>query len=270
MAVAGGSSAPRPAEEILASLRAGGPTLVAMSGGVDSAVVAHLLRRALGPAAVAATLVGPAVSPDERLRAETAARSIGIRRIELVADPLAVAEYRANPIDRCFYCRRLETSVLRAWGDAHGILRFVDGVHVDDLGEDRPGLRAMDAAGFEHPLAAAGWTKADVRTYARTQGLPNWDAPSDACLASRVAHGRPISADLLLRVAEAEAAVRALGFRRVRVRTDGRSARVEVDAAEVPRLRAEPTATRVGRDLGALGFAPVTLDPVGYPVRPGG
>ncbi|HEY6238394.1 MAG TPA: TIGR00268 family protein, partial [Thermoplasmata archaeon] len=136
-------------------------------------------------------------------------------------------------------------------------------------GEDRPGLVAMAEAGFRHPLAEGGWRKRQVREYARAVGLPNWDQPSDACLASRVVHGRVISAELLRRVEQAEDAVRARGFRRVRVRTDGRSARVEVDGGEVERLRAHPTADGVLDDLRRIGFDPVTLDPTGYRPRPG-
>jgi uncharacterized protein len=127
----------------------------------------------------------------------------------------------------------------------------------------------MNEAGFQHPLADAGWRKADVRAYARSVGLPNWDAPSDACLASRVAHGHAISVPLLARIERAEASVRELGFRRVRVRTDGEGARVEVGADEVGRLGESAEAEAVADAVRAAGFAAVTLDPIGYRPRPG-
>ena len=260
---------PLPPEAIVRRISGGGPAVVALSGGVDSAVVAHLAFTALGLRVHALTLTGPAVSSDEQARAAEVARRIGIPHDFLRSDPLEVAEYRANPGNRCYFCRRSESATLLGWGQGRGIRQWLDGVHQDDLGDDRPGLAAMDAAGFVHPLALAGWRKADVREYARRVGLPNWDAPSDACLASRVAHGREISAALLARVERAESAVRRLGFGRVRVRTDGHSARVEVDPGEVPRLLRSEIAEAVTRGVRAAGFDPVTLDPIGYRPRPG-
>jgi len=260
---------PRPVEEVLDHLRAGGRTVVALSGGVDSGVVAELAHRALGGEAVAVTLTGAAVAAAEVERAEAVARRVGVAHYRVAADPLAVAEYRANPSARCYFCRRTEMTALRAWADERGILQIVDGVHLDDLGDDRPGLRALDEAGVVHPLLRAGWRKVDVRSFARDAGLPNWDQPSEACLASRVPHGRPISLDLLARIERAEAELHRRGFRRVRVRTDGVDARVVVDPDEVPRLLAEPSASEVRRSVAAAGFRWVVLDPEGYAPRPG-
>ncbi|EQD64396.1 hypothetical protein B2A_02024, partial [mine drainage metagenome] len=107
----------------------------------------------------------------------------------MAANPLERAEYRANPSNRCYFCRAVEAGRLREFGARRATRTYVDGVHLDDLTDDRPGLRAMEEAGFQHPLAVAGWTKADVRRAARAFGLPNAEQPSDACLASRVAHG---------------------------------------------------------------------------------
>ncbi len=254
---------------LLRDLASGGLTLVALSGGVDSAVVAQLAFRALGRRAQAATLIGPAVSRAEVDRATAVAGAIGISHLLVPVDPLTSPEYRANPSDRCYFCRQIEAAALRAWGSEHGIVRYVDGLHADDLGDDRPGIRAMDEAGFTHPLLAAGWRKSDVRRYARSAGLPNADTPSDACLASRFARGRSISADGLARVARAEERLRARGFVRVRVRTDGDDARVEVDPGEVPRLLASPLAAAVVSELRALGYVRVTLDERGYRPRAG-
>ncbi|HEV2165382.1 MAG TPA: ATP-dependent sacrificial sulfur transferase LarE [Thermoplasmata archaeon] len=249
---------------VLQSLRGAGGALVAMSGGVDSAVVAALLSRAVGSDAFAVTLAGPAVSEAEVDRAVRVARHIGIRHELVEIDPLRSPEYRANPSNRCYFCRQIETSALRAWGASRGVERFYDGIHRDDLAEERPGIRAMEEAGFLHPLARAGWGKAEVRRYARSIGLPNADQPSDACLASRVRHGQAISAELLRRVAEAESGLYRRGFVRVRVRVEGTGARVEVDPFETDRLLGEPTATAVRAELARLGFDPVALDPAGY------
>ena len=130
--------------------------------------------------------------------------------------------------------------------------------------DDRPGVKAMDEAGFRHPLLEAGWGKATVRAYARSRGLPNWDAPSEACLASRIPHGRPIRPELLERIERAEALVRNEGFRRVRVRLEGDGARVVVDPEEVGRLVSPATSTAVRSGLTRLGFASVELDEHGY------
>lgn len=256
--------------EILRRIASSGRAAVALSGGVDSSVVALLARRALGEDAVAVTLVGPAVSHDEVERARAAARSIGVSHVLLPVNPLAVEGYRANPDNRCYFCRATETSAIAQWGSVHGVRQYLDGVHLDDLGDERPGLRAMDEAGFRHPLLEAGWRKDEVRTFARAEGLPNWDAPSDACLASRIAHGQPISRPLLERVERSESWVRGLGFRRVRVRVRGDLARVEVDPTDVGRLTEAATAERVVEALKGFGFAAVEIDARGYRARAGG
>ncbi|MGI0053163.1 MAG: ATP-dependent sacrificial sulfur transferase LarE [Thermoplasmata archaeon] len=262
--------APRSPEEVVRELRSGGPALVALSGGIDSGVVALLTREALGPDAIAVTLVGPAVSDSEREMARVAARAAGIDHEELTADPLTLAAYRQNPPNRCYFCRKVETEELLTFGRRRGIRQYLDGIHRDDLGEDRPGLTALEEAGFAHPLLRAGWGKSRVREFARERGLPHWDRPSNACLASRIAHGREISSDLLGRIDRAEAVVRGHGFRRVRVRVDGPAVRVEVDPEEVDRLLGPAIADSVQSALRALGFANVTLDRRGYAVRRGG
>ena len=255
---------PLSAEALEAQIRVGGRAVVALSGGVDSSLVASLAYSALGREACAATLVGPAVTRREVDRARQVAAVIGVEHVLLDADPLRRPEYRENRPDRCYYCRSVETSVLREFGASRGTRQYLDGVHRDDLVEDRPGLRAMNEAGFEHPLLWAGWGKPETRAEAHRRGLPNWDQPSDACLASRVAHGNPVSAELLGRIERAEGALLDLGFRRVRVRVHGGSARIEVDPTEVARLLEEPLATTAKDLVAGEGFRPVTIDPRGY------
>ena len=238
--------------------------MVALSGGVDSSLVAALAFAALGSDALAVTLVGPSVARREVDRATRVAATVGVPHFLLRADPLARDAYRANESDRCYHCRSVETSVLREFGAARAARQYLDGVQRDDLTDDRPGLRAMDEAGFQHPLLWAGWGKREVRTEARRRGLPNWDQPSDACLASRVAHGEPVTEELLGRIEAAEAALLDLGFRRVRVRVRSGSARIEVDPSEVPRLLEEPLASLATGAVVRAGFASVTVDPRGY------
>jgi uncharacterized protein len=235
-----------------------------MSGGVDSAVVAALAFEGLGSDAVAVTLRGPAVSRSEVDRAVRVAREIGIAHAVVAANPLERAEYRANPPNRCYFCRSVESGRLLEFGRAWGARQYLDGIHVDDLSDDRPGVRAMDEAGFRHPLAESGWTKADVRQAARAHRLGNAEQPSDACLASRVAHGDPIDAHLLGRIEAAEALLLARGFRRVRVRVRDGDARIEVDPEEVARLQTPPLSDDVVAAVRALGFGAVVIDPDGY------
>lgn len=251
-------------EELETRIRAGGRALVALSGGVDSSLVAALAFSALGVDALAVTLAGPAVARREVDRAVGVASAIGIAHAVVEADPLGREEYRQNRDDRCYHCRSLETSTLREFGSRRGVRQYLDGVHRDDLADERPGLRAMDEAGFQHPLLWAGWGKSEVRDEARRRGLPNWDQPSDACLASRVAHGEPVTADLLARIERAEGALLDLGFRRVRVRVSGGGARIEVDPAEVRRLLEGPLAKRATDAVAREGFRPVAVDPRGY------
>lgn len=254
----------RSERELLDHLRSGGPALVALSGGVDSSLVAALAHEALGTSVIAVTLAGPAVSAAEVARARGVAESLALPHEVIPVDPLARTEYRENPANRCYFCRSIETAALRAFGEPRGVAQYLDGIHADDLSDDRPGLRAMDEAGFSHPLLWAGWTKADVRKAARARGLPNWDVPSDACLASRVAHGNPISRELLAHIEAAESVLLERGFRRVRVRVRSGGARIEVDPNEVERLLTEPLASEVASRVRALGFEPVAIDPRGY------
>ena len=255
---------PRSPEQIERRIREGGRAVVALSGGVDSSLVAALAYSALGSEATAVTLTGAAVSSAETARATRVASEIGIAHVLLPADPLSSPEYRENRPDRCYFCRSVETSALLEFGRERSVRQYLDGVHRDDLRDDRPGLRAMDEAGFTHPLLWAEWGKSDVRAEAQRRRLPNWDQPSDACLASRIAHGDPVTRELLRRIEAAEIVVLDRGFRRVRVRVHGSSARVEVDPGEVPRLRAEPLAGEVVRAISGLGFSTVELDPRGY------
>jgi len=265
------SSAPpaprRSAEEIVGLLRERGPALVALSGGVDSSAVASLARLALGDRALAVTVTSSAVSSRELAAAGALARAVGLRHRVVRAEPLADDRYRANGPDRCFWCRSVESRAFLEVGAAEGVAQYLDGIHLDDLGDDRPGVRAMEEAGFFHPLLWAGWTKSDVRRYAKAQGLPNWDRPSNACLASRVARGETISAELLERIDRAEGVLLDRGFRRVRVRVRGDGATVEVDRSETGRLMEPSLRRELSLRLRDLGFACVTFDPQGHLAR---
>jgi len=237
---------------------------VALSGGVDSAVVAAVARAALGDDVLAATVVSSAVALSEVGAAREVAQRIGLRHRWVRAEPLDEPRYRENGPDRCYHCRRVETGALRQLAEGAGVRQLLDGIQLNDLSDDRPGLRAMDEAGFTHPLLWAGWDKAAVRRYARAVGLPNADRPSNACLASRVARGQAISEELLGRIDRAEHLLTDRGFRRVRVRVQGTAARIEVDRSEVSRLEEPTFLQEVSLELRAIGFTSVSVDPRGY------
>jgi uncharacterized protein len=238
--------------------------LVSLSGGIDSSVVAAVAARAKGDDALAVTLTGPSLPTRDMTQARSVAERAGIRLLVVPFDPLSDPDYVSNTSSRCYFCRRQEGHRLFEIAQEMGFEAVADGVHKDDLGTDRPGLKAMDELGMRHPLVEAGMGKADVRAVGKELGLPNWETPSNACLASRVIHGTPIRATDLSRIDQAEEYLTALGFPLVRVRTNGTMARVEVAGSDLERL-ADPTVwDNVLAQLNRLGFASVAPFPVAY------
>ncbi len=219
----------------LAVLEAGlaklGSACVAFSGGVDSSLVLAAATQALGrPNVVAFTAVSPTYLPEELDVARRVAGDLGITHVVSETHEFDDGSFTSNPRDRCYWCKReLVAEMSRVAGEA-GCAALLDGANLDDLGDHRPGMRAAGEAGVLHPLLDAGIGKEQVRRLARRLGLSTWDAPQQACLASRIPYGRPITEEKLAVVAAAEAALRALGFRECRVRHHDAIARVEVGA----------------------------------------
>lgn len=253
---------------LVTAIRGYGPSLIAFSGGVDSGVVAAAAFQALGKSAVAVTVTGPSVSREEVDRASKVARVIGIEHRLVPVDHLSDPSYAANPVDRCYFCRRLEGSALVGLARAEGYTSVVDGLHRDDDQDDRPGRRAMDELGIRHPLWEVGFGKSEVRALASALGLPNQATPANSCLASRIPHGEVITRESLARIEQAEDYLHTLGFHQVRVRSSAGSARVEVGIEELPRLQDPRLQAEVQARLFGLGFMSVRTDPRGY--RPGG
>ena len=250
----------------LAALRAGlrglDRVVVAFSGGADSAFLAWVANDTLGSArALAVTAVSPSLAAAERDDCETLAREWGLRWRTVDTDELARPEYVANDGDRCYHCKAELMDVvapLAAGEDATVVL----GTNVDDLGDHRPGQRAAAERGAAFPLVDAGFTKAEVRSVSRELGLRTWDKPAAACLASRVPYGTPVTFAVLDRVERAEAALRSIGFRQLRVRHYGDVARIEIDVDDIPRVVADRE-TVVAAVRGA-GYRYVTLDLEGF------
>jgi len=246
----------------LAALRDGlrelGRVVVAFSGGADSAFLAHVAHSTLGDAGcLVVTAVSPSLAGDERDGCAALAGEWGLRWVEVETSEMEDAAYRLNDGDRCFHCKSALMDVVGPLAEAEGAT-VVLGVNVDDLGDHRPGQRAAAEAGAVFPLVEAGFTKAMVREGSRALGLRTWDKPAAACLASRVPYGTTVSVSVLSRVDRAEAALRRLGLRELRVRHYDDTARLEVplaDLAAVVERRAE-----VVDAVRAAGYRYVTLD----------
>ncbi len=247
---------------IVRTAAAKGRVLVAFSGGVDSGLVARLVHDALGDRALAVVTDAETLSRRELDAARAEAEEIGIPLRVVPVSELASEDYRRNPTNRCYFCRQELAGVLVDLARREGFGTIADGVNASDLGDDRPGIRAMDEAGVWHPLVEAGMAKADVRAMARALGLTFWDKPSNACLASRVPHGTFITVGLLRQVEAAEDYLRGRGFRQVRVRHHGDVARIEVLPEDIARL--EGMRSEVSTALRTLGYPSTEIDQRGY------
>ena len=244
-------------------VRNAGRLLVAYSGGADSALLAAVAAQELGERAVAATAVSASLPRSERAAARAFATEHGIAHVEVCTDELDRPEYAVNDGQRCYHCK---SALLDALGPLAALsgARIALGTNVDDLGDHRPGQRAAAGRGAVAPLLEAGLTKADVRALSAALGLRTAAKPAAACLASRVAYGEPVTAELLGRVERAEEAVRALGFPVCRVRSHGGGAvaRVEVPAGDV--LRAAGLAAELDAGVRGAGFEFCALDLQGF------
>ena len=245
-----------------------GSAMVAFSGGVDSTVVLKVAHDTLGDRAVAVTAVSPTYPALELEMAGRLCRTIGVRHVIHNTDQLRDAEFVRNTASRCYRCKTDLYSALVPLAERMGFAHVCDGAQMDDLGDDRPGMKAAREYRVRSPLLEAGLGKEAVRTAGRLLGLPNWDKPAAACLSSRIARGELITLDRLKRVEDAEAYLLNEGFRQVRVRDYSGRARVEVAQDELDRLFEPPLRNRVMAALEAFGFTQVTLDRAGY--RQGG
>ncbi len=239
-----------------------GRVVVAFSGGADSAFLAYRAQHVLGrEAAHAVTAVSPSLAGGEEADCRVLAAEWGLRWTPVVTDEMARVAYRANDIDRCYHCKAELMDVVGPIAAAEGAT-VVLGVNVDDLGEHRPGQASASERGGEFPMVTAGLTKADIRTLSRALDLRTWDKPAAACLASRVPYGTEVTVGILSRVDRAEAALRAMGFRQVRVRHYDDTARLELDLGDLATVLDQREAI-VAAVRGA-GYQYVTLDLEGF------
>jgi uncharacterized protein len=254
------------ADRLLAVLRAcADGVAVAFSGGIDSTVVAKAAYRALGDRAVAVTADSPSVARSELEDARRLAALIGIRHEVIRTEEFDDPDYQKNDGSRCYYCKsELYDQILERL-PALGVGVICSGANLDDLGDYRPGLTAAAERHVRHPLQEAGFTKAAVRSLAKSWDLPTWDKPASPCLSSRLAPGLTVTAERTGRIESAEAYLKQHGLRDCRVRLhEGELARIEVPIADVARLAAPEVRSELARRFRELGFKFVTLDLEGF------
>ncbi len=241
-----------------------GRAAVAFSGGVDSVFLLYAAREALGEQVLALTVSLQAVPRRELGEAEAFCRQQGIRhRIERV-DEFFIPGFADNPPDRCYLCKKTLFRRMLAAAEEEGFAVLMEGSNLDDQGDYRPGLRALQELRIESPLKESGFTKAQIREMSRRLGLFAWDKPSMACLASRFAYGERITPEKMERVEQAEEYLAGLGFGQRRVRMHGNLARIELLSEELPVMMEDGRYRQVQERLSELGFSYVTLDLKGF------
>src|SRR6185437_10479374 len=245
-----------------------GSVVVAYSGGIDSTFVLKVAHDQLHEKAVGITAISPTFPSIELEAAERVAQEIGARHETVQTDQLAIDDFVRNDSNRCVHCKtdlyKLLANVRQSWATAY----VVDGTNLDDLSDDRPGIKAAREWGVRSPLVEVELSKTDIRILAKELGLSNWDKPAAACLSSRIPRGIVITSEQLRLVEGAEAVLHREGFRHFRVRNHGEIARIELAQDELPRLMESDRCAEISARLKSLGFKFVTVDLEGY--RPGG
>jgi len=254
-------------KETLYKIIAGlGSVAVAYSGGTDSSYLLAVCRDVLGAEQVLALTADSPLTPRRELEeARALARQLGVRHLVLPSDDLGNPGIVANPPDRCYHCKFSRFDALRQVARAEGLAHLVHGENADDVGDYRPGSRAAEELGVRAPLREAGLTKKEVRALARRRGLPNWNRPANACLATRFPYGTALTVEGLARVEAAEETLRAVWrIAQLRLRDHGSVARIEVPPEEIARLARPENRTAAVRALQEAGYRYVALDLMGY------
>ncbi len=254
-------------EDLVKTLSSYGSVAIAFSGGVDSSLLLYAASKALGEKAIAVTVFSAFIPEREMKESKEFCENLGIKQVVLEVDTLGIPGISDNPKDRCYICKKNIFRQIKAAAAEYGIETVAEGSNTDDMGDYRPGMRAIEELNVKSPLKEAGLSKADIRELSKEFGLPTWDKPSFACLASRFVYGEQLTAPKLSMVEKAEELLRGLGFKQFRVRIHGNEnflARIELPGADIDGAMGADTRKKISDRLKELGFAYVTIDLDGY------
>lgn len=251
-------------EKLKTSLKQMRKVLIAFSGGVDSTFLLKVAKDVLGDNVLAIIAQSPTYPESEVQWAKKMCEILRVRRKVIDTDEFLDENFVMNPKERCYFCKKELFSKILEIARENNIQYVLDGSNYDDKSDFRPGTIAKNELGVRSPLMELGFRKHDIRKYSKELGLPTWDKPSYACLASRIPYGTKITEDILERVGEGEKFLRTLGFKQLRVRHHGNIARIEVEEKDIPRILDEDLRDEIFNQFKALGYIYVVLDLKGY------